>query len=323
MSSVNRGLQPAVRAQIDAALARESLTFADDGEAVNALVNAYHGYKNAYEAVAQDLGILRMSAGPYHRPGNHTIPHGPSIFVVTLPKSGTVFIGQSLRQSLGYDFTNTLVTPVFTKNIIWPTMAWDFQRGRMVSVSHMQPDTTNIAGIKRVGIKKGVLHIRDPRAALHSWLHFRNSIAKAQAGNIRPGDVGLPVVAEFLALPVEGQIDTLIDSFYEPAVHWIDAWMQVLERDSKLEFLVMTHDLLRTDDKAYFAEVMNFYGLSATIIGRSPKPSSSLPESGVSLEFPPTSAHRNRLSRPSPTIPPFAPRKYQKAARRISSYFVS
>jgi hypothetical protein len=42
-----------LRGQIDAALSREGLSFDDDAAAVNALVNAYHGYKNSYEKLQQ------------------------------------------------------------------------------------------------------------------------------------------------------------------------------------------------------------------------------------------------------------------------------
>jgi hypothetical protein len=45
-------LPPDMRDAIDAALVRERMSFGDDRDALNGLINAYHGYKNAYEAVS-------------------------------------------------------------------------------------------------------------------------------------------------------------------------------------------------------------------------------------------------------------------------------
>jgi hypothetical protein len=241
-----------------------------DREPYEKLLAERDGYKRAYEITATDLGLMRSTAAPWVRPDGQPIPDGPSIFVVTLPKSGTVYIGQSLRLSLGYDFTNTMVTPTPFKNLVWPTMAWDFQRGGMISVSHMQSDSANITSIKRAGITKGVINIRDPRAAMHSWQHFQYTTAESLA-NSPLKDASTFNRRAFLASSNEEQIDTLIGSYFKSAVAWIDAWVTVLDSDKELDFLLLSHDLLASDETRYFAEIMRHYNIHHTVapVGRS------------------------------------------------------
>ncbi|MGH8646075.1 MAG: hypothetical protein ACREX4_17105, partial [Gammaproteobacteria bacterium] len=176
------------RVQMESILEKEGIQINPDvATNVGNLIGLYHGYRKAYLTLSEELGILRQTAAPIVRNQSPVDPgffgrigiwaeqvkqpskvEKPSIFLVTLPKSATVFVGHSIAQTLEYDITSTLVTPTFPKNIIWGPMLLDFLRGGMVSASHLQPDDTNLTLLKRTGVKQIVLHIRDPRAALLS-----------------------------------------------------------------------------------------------------------------------------------------------------------
>lgn len=214
------------------------------------------GYKGAYEILNSEIGTMRMVAAPMLRQqlDVEAAKGKPSIFVVTLPKSGTVHIGHTLRQSLGYDFTSTLVTSTYPKNVVWQTMAADFQRGAMVSVSHMQPDEANLHVLKRVGIRKIVVHVRDPRAALLSWFHFR--------ATIHDSTVALPERAVELALPMEEQIDAYIDGFYTDTIAWLTGWLAV--DPDEFDILWLRHEDMIVDEAAYFSAIFDFHGLQGT-----------------------------------------------------------
>ena len=221
------------------------------------------GYKNAYEIISERYYTMRSVVAPLVR---EKVPDDaadrPSIFLVTLPKSGTVFISHSLKQSLVYDYTSTLVTPTFPKNQIWDTMADDFGKGAMVSASHLQPDDTNIAALQRHGISKAVIHIRDPRAALSSWFHFRKSYAANFKGNSEIGQVVLPVGETFAALSMEQQMDHFIDTFYVPAVEWIRGWLHHIPNS---DFLLKTHEELLESEPGYLQSVLQYYGISGDV----------------------------------------------------------
>lgn len=81
---------------------------------------------------------------------------GPSIFLITIPKSATSHISHSLAKSLGYDHCSSVCTPVFPDNFLFPAMMRDFQKGGMVSVSHMRPTRWNMKVFKGFGGKKSL-----------------------------------------------------------------------------------------------------------------------------------------------------------------------
>jgi hypothetical protein len=240
------------------------------------LVGLYQGYRQAYLAHCEELGYLRQTAAPIVRKQTATaVPERsseflgrigllfdqpvveeqhqrPSVFLVTLPKSATVFIAHSLVKTLGYDFTSTLVTPTFPKNIIWGTMLLDFLKGGMVSASHLQPDGTNLTLLARCGVNKCVLHIRDPRAALLSWAHF---VMKSMRKERKPFH---PPVNSLDALD---NLEHFVDASFPDFVNWIDGWVSALAANPALDVLILTHDELSQSPETYFGKIFTFYAL--------------------------------------------------------------
>lgn len=227
---------------------------------IESLIQERDGFKNAYLQTSAELGQLRVSAAPVIRTASQkeATANKPSLFLVTLPKSGTVFISHSLRLTLGLDHTATLVTPTFPKNIIWPEMLSDFVDGGMISVSHMQPDATNISTLKAAGVVKGILHVRDPRAAIDSWLAFAPKRAN--------GYHQLVLNADHLKMSDEDRRKHLIDNTFPIFTRWLQDWLKLIDRDPDLNYLVLNHEDLKTNESEYFRRIMDFYGVSAPLI---------------------------------------------------------
>ncbi|OQA34721.1 MAG: Sulfotransferase domain protein [Betaproteobacteria bacterium ADurb.Bin341] len=242
------------------------------------LVGLYQGYKQAYHAAAEELGVLRTTSAPVIRKDSASqivktspdflgriglwfdqtetkkVVERPSIFLVTLPKSGTIFISHSLRQTLGYDYTSTLVTPTFPKNIVWGSMLLDFTRGEMIAASHMQPDKTNLEILSRSGVSRIVLHIRDPRAVLLSWAYFVLLRLKKRGG-VTP--------APLISLDALDNLEYFVESSFPLFVAWIEGWVMALAEHPEINALVMTHDELSLSPDIYFQRIFDFYGLGS------------------------------------------------------------
>lgn len=269
----------AVIQSVEQILVQEGVSSSPDtASKIGNLVGLYQGYRQAYLTNAEELGYLRQTAAPVIRKQNASAPseqtpeflgriglwfdqpkapekaERPSIFLVTLPKSATVFIGHSLVKTLGYDFTSTLVTPTFPKNIIWGAMLLDFLKGGMVSASHLQPDTTNLNLLSRCGVDRIVLHIRDPRAALLSWAHF---VMKSMNKERKPF---LPQLESLNALD---NLEYFVDASFPDFVGWIDGWISALLENPDINVLIVTHDELSKDPDAYFGKIFAFYGLGS------------------------------------------------------------
>jgi hypothetical protein len=218
------------------------------------------GYRNAYESHGRELGALRVTAAPVVRPKERQEAGAGrrSIFLVTLPKSGTVYVSHALARSLDYDHTGTLVTPTFPKNILWGEMLADFAKGGMISASHMQPDDYNLEAMASHGIRKMVLHVRDPRAALNSWMHFIR--------DKHPETGESPRSLEYRQKSAAEQLDFLIEHEYPAFANWIADWMTVVETPRwNLNPLIVHHDELASDENRYFQRIFDFYGFDATL----------------------------------------------------------
>lgn len=216
------------------------------------LVGLYQGYRQAYLAHCEEIGYLRQTAAPIVRKNMGGRIYRPSVFLVTLPKSATVFIGHSLVKTLGYDFTSTLVTPTFPKNIVWGEMLLDFLKGGMVSASHLQPDYDNLTLLSRCGVNKIVLHVRDPRAALLSWAHF---VMKSMRKERKPYQPALD------SLDALDNLEHFVDASFPYFVNWIDGWVSALSSDPDLQALILTHDELAQSPETYFGKIFAFYGM--------------------------------------------------------------
>jgi hypothetical protein len=137
-------------------------------------------------------------------------------------------------------------------------MAHDFLRGGMISSSHLQADEFNIRMMKDIGITRGVLQFRDPRAALYSEFHYFVDHEMYRRYNPTNGDA-------FLKLNKDEQLAYHLKRFYEPLVEWISAWVDVLDMDSELDFLVTTHEELAADEQELFRRILAFYGIEASL----------------------------------------------------------
>jgi hypothetical protein len=150
------------------------------------------------------------------------------------------------------------VTHTFPKSLIWSGMAHDFLRGGMISASHLQADVFNIRFMKEVGLTKGVIQFRDPRAALYSEYHYFLDHEMYRRYNPITGDA-------FLNLSKDQQLAYHVERFYKPLIEWITTWVDVIEADRELDFLVTTHEELAADEQNLFGRILAFYGIQADL----------------------------------------------------------
>lgn len=228
------------------------------------------GYKRSFEAARAELNFLRVHTMPITR-YDHLIDAStnskPSIFVVTLPKSGTVFVSQSLARTLGYDHSSTVCTRTFPRITIWPEVVADFARGGMVSVSHMPASSFNLQ-ILRSYTRKCVLHVRDPRQSLVSMAHFMRGVwQKTTAKSLRPDRLAIELAEHRYytrgidgAADVVDHIDGMIDGYYADCVDWLVQWKTAIE-SREMDILLLEHQLLADRAPEYFRRIFDFYGI--------------------------------------------------------------
>ena len=98
----------------------------------------------------------------------------PSILVVSIPKSGTVFTNLMLSRGLLLEQASVSFG-YFPHYLVEIPKLVSFVKGGKVAPAHFDPSAVNLQSLTPF-IKRWVLHIRDPRSVVLSWVHHTNRI---------------------------------------------------------------------------------------------------------------------------------------------------
>jgi hypothetical protein len=181
------------------------------------------------------------------------------ILLNTMPKSGSVYIEKSLAKilNLGTMYLGNryaLIDQVDVRD------ALAFSRGGFISQNHLAPSLENLQILQHFKLKM-VLHLRDPRQALLSWVHHLHYVTD--------GDDMSEALLYFAPRPPFGyfkfslsrQIDWQIETYMPQLVRWAARWIEIADRDATPILITHQNDL-RTKEKAFFDAILTFYQLN-------------------------------------------------------------
>jgi Sulfotransferase domain len=179
----------------------------------------------------------------------------PSICLAALPKSAGLYIYSTLLKGLYFD-SYELTNGVFPDDQIMWTRWTQFAEGNKAAHNHLEGSPTNLWYIKTFGMRL-VVHVRDPRAVLLSWIHHL-SPARREA-EVLPH----PVIAppdEYYDKPLRWKIDWMIDNHLEVFVRWIERWLDA-ELAHPDTMLVMRYEDFLHDRVGFLNQILDFYGI--------------------------------------------------------------
>jgi Sulfotransferase domain len=186
----------------------------------------------------------------------------PSILLTAIPKSGGLFIRTVLAQSLRLEEVG-IDSGHFPYSIIMPKPVVEFLNGGQICHNHIDASAANLWYLRQTGIKL-VVHLRDPRPALLSWLHHINT-AEAEVRQ-NPKLLWMHPVIDFgpsyFDLPMTARLDLIIEHYGPVFVGWIEDWLKA-ESAGGLDMLVTTYEQFLADRSAFMARILNFYGIPA------------------------------------------------------------
>lgn len=161
----------------------------------------------------------------------------PPILLATLPKSGSIYIWSAIEQTVqAPTFAIAIPNSMLDERLVEPLVEV-FARGGMIAQHHLSASRENIEMLKRAGIQKVIVHVRDPRQAAVSWWHYT-----AKIGATRGTLVGADRDAH------------LWKKFLKPAFHWINQWLDV----NDLEILFSTQEDMAENELDHVAQLLKF-----------------------------------------------------------------
>lgn len=216
--------------------------------------------------------IKRSVRGAFRRLGYDIVHHGPfadvwprpeahqkglrSILVVSIPKSGTVYINglltRGLRRpnvSLGLDY--------FPDDRANYRKVEVFAGGGYVASAHFSACEQNLR-ILGAMLDRWVVHIRDPRSVVLSLTHhldrqlrFDPRLLYAMAPAPPPG---------FATMSPPQKLSWTVENHLEGIVKWIRDWREVKDRNT-CNIRFTTYEELHRDELAYAQGVLDFFDI--------------------------------------------------------------
>ncbi len=169
-----------------------------------------------------------------------------NIFVISLPKSGTIYIQKSLSQSTGY-------YPYYLQDGYFPKPSLKIDNlsinAKYIFSCHNDPSDRILDFINKRDTT--FLHVRDPRGALLSWCHhvLRDDIRQNHSKNL-----GIP--ESYYAGTFESQINWQIEHRYKEMIWWLTQWANVLKQPELRKKIILTNYLDLQADSDTFIQIM-------------------------------------------------------------------
>jgi len=225
---------------------------------------------------ADAIPIVEPSSAPLET--ELDVANVPSVFFVSLPKSGTVYTWYSLQDMTGlrmpefhalegwnaynegHDFScpDLYACGDYNTQLLIPAGMKHYLRGTIFG-AHMQASYHNVMVLQKSGIKKVTVLLRDPRDAFISWVYHLAKLGPT-ARNYHSKIYHIP--RDYYDWPLKRQFDYQIRTFFPTTVNWIEGWLDYYAAaDRALEVQFVYYDELKQDPKRYVQRIAEFHDL--------------------------------------------------------------
>jgi hypothetical protein len=173
----------------------------------------------------------------------------PPLMLVTLPKAGSVYIHGALRRTLRVPMLKVACPGIHEQTLDHRRLA-KFAKGNAVCREHFAARDFIVEGLRMAGIRKMVVHVRDPRAAILSWTRNMDRVlaTAGPVGVILDNEQMTP--GEYADWDFERRLEWQVDNHLPRYVAWIEGWMQLK---------VTTYEEFARDNRAFVEGLLRFF----------------------------------------------------------------
>ena len=182
----------------------------------------------------------------------------PGILLNTLPKSGTVYILNALTKGLKINFMR-ISGNSFPDDLIVREKIQQLALGNCLTAEHLPANLVNLNLISEY-LDKLIIHLRDPRQALLSWVNFLNKLKSKDPQAILSYAPSL-FFDKYFFISFEEQISWQIEQGYlQAGIQFIETWLKAAEnKDFHPKILFTRHEDLVENSKQFFNFILDFY----------------------------------------------------------------
>lgn len=185
----------------------------------------------------------------------------PPVLVIALPKSGSIYLQRALRRTLRVPIHHFSSGGMFGASFGEADLR-RFARGNVVSREHLQPRDFSLNVLARHGVRRAVLHLRDPRAAIVSWTRHMDRVLELRGFRAVELSCELPMPEAYPEWSFDRRLQWQVENCLPGFVRWIEDWLALVERSSMVEFLVTDYEELSDDCGRLIGRILEFNGIA-------------------------------------------------------------
>lgn len=181
------------------------------------------------------------------------------IFMATLARSGTAFMANTMARATGWPFLAPCSRTYPRDSFVYHDLIAE-QKGRgSVYVSHLSPSREAMQSLAGAGIDRIYVHVRDPRQATLSWLHYLDQrFAESEDEWLRYlGLLSLP--DDYRQWEPAQKLHWLTRNYFPRCVNWIERWQDAVLSTADVEIRFGDYADFRADQLDYMNAILAFF----------------------------------------------------------------
>jgi hypothetical protein len=201
--------------------------------------------------------MLEAAVDVDHRAIETRLPASPasrSILFNALPKSASSYCFEILRRRMGLAEAS-ISLGYFPIDMVALNRLKIFAEGGQIAHHHVDASDANLTLLRQYP-PKIIVHLRDPRQVLLSWIHH----LMASGARETPLQTDEPVPACWFDFALSEKIDWMIDHHFCMFVRWIEDWARAIDPGAIMARFT-TFEEMQARGQEFFAEIARYCGL--------------------------------------------------------------
>jgi glycosyltransferase involved in cell wall biosynthesis len=182
----------------------------------------------------------------------------PSVLISTMPKSGTYYISEYLSKGLFLE-KSIVSNQYFPQDVVYQKRMIEFAEGNYVSEDHFDGAEINLRHLEVV-TDRIVVHVRDPRQATLSYIHYINSDYFTKNEEFTKKFIYPVLPNGFFKMSLEQRLDWGIENWLPLLVDWVESWVKA-EEISTLNIKFTTFEFMVADENTFFDDIITFFSI--------------------------------------------------------------
>lgn len=210
-------------------------------------------------AVDADIAAARPAPAPAAAPALLKARRPTrSVFLNTIPKSGSVYLTSRFAAGLGLQ-TQQVSYGYFPHDLLSVPAMEQFGKGGAIAQRHLHAHPVNLQ-LLRDYCGRWVVHFRDPRSVTLSFVHHYNKHHRQGGPNFLATKYAFdsPQDPTYFDWSFERQVDWNVGVYLQHVVDWMSDWMETVE-SGKYDILVTSYDDMVADTPAFMQRILDFY----------------------------------------------------------------